>query len=79
MRFTANVGGWDKGLRFLAGIVLIILGLTGVITGTLAIIGYVVAAILLITGLVSFCPINAFLGLNTRKSADSSSPTEPGM
>ncbi len=77
MNLNANVGGWDRGLRLIIGVVLIILGLAGVFSGTIAILAYVVAAILLITGLITFCPLNALLGLNTRKQAETSSPDEP--
>ena len=56
----SNVGGIDRLLRVVAGLVLIALTLTGTI-GTWGWIGVVP----LLTGLVSFCPIYPLLGLST--------------
>jgi len=47
---------------------LIALGLLHVITGTAAIVAYVVAAIAIITGIVRFCPAWAMFGINTSGS-----------
>lgn len=68
MKFTANVGGWDRGVRLILGVLLFVLGFVGVFKGTLAIIGYIIGAIALVTGLVTYCPVNALLGFNTRKT-----------
>ncbi|HKJ69203.1 MAG TPA: DUF2892 domain-containing protein [bacterium] len=76
MKITANVGGWDRTIRLILGVVLFVLGFTGVFQGVLAIIGYIVGAIALITGLTTFCPANALLGFNSRKAA--TSPPETG-
>lgn len=71
MKLTANVGGWDRGIRLILGVLLFILGFAGVFRGTLAVIGYIVGAIALVTGLITFCPINALLGFNSRKASPS--------
>ena len=55
-----NVGGIDKILRIIAGIVLIALALTGVI----GLWGYI-GIIPLLTGLIGWCPLYLLLGLNT--------------
>ena len=55
-----NVGGIDRILRIVAGLVLIALTLTGVI-GVWGWIGVVPLA----TGLLSTCPVYSILGLNT--------------
>lgn len=68
MKLTYNVGGWDRVVRLILGVVLVLLGIMGVLKGALAIIGYVVAAIALITGIVTYCPANALLGINTCKT-----------
>ncbi len=62
---TSNVGAVDRGIRFVLGVVLIVLGLTHVLTGTTAIVGYVVGAIALVTGLVRYCPAWSIFGINT--------------
>lgn len=61
----ANVGGVERTVRVLIGLVLIALGLFHVVTGTGAIIAYVIGAIALITGLVRFCPAWKLFGINT--------------
>ena len=63
----ANVGGVERTIRVLIGLVLIALGLFHVLTGTGAIIAYVVGAIALITGLVRFCPAWKLFGINTSR------------
>lgn len=55
-----NVGTIDRTLRVLAGIVLI--GLAA--TGTVGVWGYI-GVVPLLTGLFSFCPLYALIGLNT--------------
>jgi hypothetical protein len=57
---AANVGGIDRVLRIVAGIVLIALAATGVI-GAWGWIGVVP----LVTGLFRFCPFYPILGMNT--------------
>ena len=61
----SNVGGLDRGIRIVIGVVLLTLGFLHVVTGTLAIVAYVVAAVALITGLIRFCPAWSICGINT--------------
>ena len=56
----SNVGGTDKLLRIVAGLVLIVLAATGMV-GTWGWIGVVP----LLTGLFNFCPVYTLLGMNT--------------
>jgi hypothetical protein len=63
-----NVGSIDRGVRAILAIVLIVLGLTGVLTGTLAVIGYFLGAVLLLTSLVGFCPLYALINIRTSKA-----------
>ncbi len=58
----ANVGGVDRILRTILGLVLI--GLT--MTGTIGIWGWI-GVILLATGVFSFCPAYSLLGIKTCK------------
>ena len=62
-----NVGTIDKVIRILIAVVVVVLYFTHVITGVLAIILLVLSAILVVTSLLSFCPIWLALGLSTKK------------
>jgi len=62
-----NVGTIDKVIRILIAVVVVVLYFTHVISGVLAIILLVLSAILVVTSLLSFCPIWLALGLSTRK------------
>jgi len=59
---NSNVGGIDKILRILVGIVLIVLALTG----TIGVWGWI-GVLPLATGLFNFCPAYKLLGVNTCK------------
>ncbi len=63
----ANVGGMDRVIRAILGIVLLAVGIFAV-AGTWQWVSIVVGAILVLTSLVSFCPLYAVLKLNTCKS-----------
>jgi hypothetical protein len=63
----ANVGFVDKTVRIVIAIGLLSLYFTNLISGALAIILLIAAAILLITSFISFCPIWHLLGISTRK------------
>jgi hypothetical protein len=56
----ANVGSIDRGLRIVAGLVLI--GLAA--TGTVGLWGYI-GVVPLLTGAFGNCPVYSILGLNT--------------
>jgi mannose/fructose/N-acetylgalactosamine-specific phosphotransferase system component IID len=60
-----NMGTTDKTLRLIAAVIAVALAATGTITGTLAIIAYVVAAVFVLTSFVSFCPLYRVFGLRT--------------
>ncbi len=62
-----NMGITDKGIRISIALVLAILSFTNVITGTLAILALVAAAIFVLTSLISFCPLYTILGIKTCK------------
>lgn len=59
----------DKAIRLIVALVLTALYFTGPLTGTLGmgIVGLVVAAVFVLTSLVSFCPLYTLLGINTCK------------
>jgi hypothetical protein len=59
-----NVGGTDRAVRILLGLVLIPVGYFA-LSGVLAWLAYAVGAIGLVTGVVRFCPANALFGVDT--------------
>ena len=59
---AANVGGIDRTLRIVVGIVLITLYF--VLQGPVRYVG-LLGLVALFTGLVSFCPLYMLLGINT--------------
>jgi hypothetical protein len=62
-----NVGTIDRVIRILIAVVVVVLYFTKVVSGTLGIILLALAAIFVVTSLLSFCPIWKALGLSTRK------------
>ena len=64
---TKNMGSVDKGIRLALAALVVILYLTGVISGVWAIILGILAVIFVATSLVSFCPLYAPFKLSTRK------------
>ncbi|HET6557696.1 MAG TPA: DUF2892 domain-containing protein [Prolixibacteraceae bacterium] len=61
-----NMGATDTGIRILAAVIIGILYFTNVISGTLAIVLLVVAGLLILTSLISFCPVYWPFGISTR-------------
>jgi len=59
----------DRIIRIVLGVILAALAITGVATGALAVVAWVVAAILLVTGIVGFCPLYAILRFSTKSAA----------
>lgn len=62
-----NMGTIDKVIRILVAVVLVVLYFTHIITGVLAIILLALAAIFVVTSLLSFCPLYLPFGLSTRE------------
>ena len=52
-----NMGNLDRSLRLIGAAVLILLYFLNVISGTLGIVSLVIAAMLIITSFISFCPL----------------------
>ncbi len=57
---NANVGGIDRILRIVAGLVLVVLA----VTGTVGAWGWI-GVVPLLTGLIGWCPAYPLLGMNT--------------
>ena len=64
-----NESGIDRGVRVIVGLLLAGLDLFGVLSGWVGIVGLVVGVVLVLTGMVGFCPISAALKLHTNKTA----------
>ena len=62
-----NMGSIDRTIRILLAIVVLVLYLLKLISGTAAIILGIFAIIFLITSLVAFCPLYVPLKISTRK------------
>jgi hypothetical protein len=62
-----NMGSTDRVFRLLIAVVLVALYFTGTVTGTLGVIGLVVAAVFTLTSVVSFCPLYSLFGIKTCK------------
>jgi hypothetical protein len=67
----ANMGTIDRVMRIIAAVVIATLYFTNMISGTLAIILLVFAAIFVLTSFISFCPLYVPFGLSTKKKENS--------
>ncbi|UCC47526.1 MAG: DUF2892 domain-containing protein [Gemmatimonadota bacterium] len=74
----SNVGGTDRVIRIVLGIVLLVVAYLW-LSGALAIIAYVVGAIALITGLAGWCALYTVFGINTCKAPSPPPPPPPPM
>lgn len=57
----------DRIIRVVVGLLLLVLFLTDTVAGTLGTILLVLGALLVVTGLIGFCPIYALLKTKTSK------------
>ena len=62
-----NMGVIDRVIRIILAIVVLVLYLTGAISGTAAIILGIIAVIFVLTSLVGFCPAYVLFGISTKK------------
>lgn len=63
----ANLGSTDKLIRLLLAIVLIVLYYKEIIVDTMGIVALIVALMLTLTSLISFCPLYTLFGASTCK------------
>ena len=64
-----NESGLDRAIRIVLGIVLLGLDITGIVAGGLGIAFIVLGALLLVTGIVGFCPAYGLLKFSTKKAS----------
>ncbi len=62
-----NESTLDRVLRVVFGLLLLVLFFLQVLTGTPGVISVIIGAMLLITGLVGFCPLYTLLKIKTNK------------
>lgn len=63
-----NESGLDRIIRVVFGLVLLVLGWGGFVTGTAGTIFKILGFIPLLTGLIGFCPLYALFKFRTNKS-----------
>jgi K+-transporting ATPase A subunit len=63
-----NMGNIDRGLRVVVALVVAVLYFAGQISGTVAIILGILAAVFILTSLVGTCPLYLPFGLSTKKN-----------
>lgn len=62
-----NVGNTDKIIRLIIAAILAVLYFSGTVTGTIGIVMAIVAGVLVMTTIVSFCGLYTILGISTCK------------
>lgn len=62
-----NMGGIDKAIRIIVALVIAILYFTNQISGTVAIVLMVLAAVFVLTSLMGTCPLYLPFGISTKK------------
>lgn len=62
-----NMGIIDRVIRILLAAVVLVLYLTGVISGVLALVLGIIAVIFVLTSLIAFCPLYLPCKISTRK------------
>jgi hypothetical protein len=60
-----NMGLADRIIRIVIAVVMGILYFTGTVSGTLGLVLLILAAVFVLTSLISFCPIYAPFGIRT--------------
>ncbi len=60
-----NVGINEMTIRYVGGMILVVLGLAQVLKGGWAMAGYVLGGIAVVSGLVGYCPLWSVLGVST--------------
>ena len=65
-----NIGTTDKTIRILIAVAIAVLYFTNIISGTLAIILGILAAVFIITSFMSFCPLYLPFGITTFKKKE---------
>jgi hypothetical protein len=62
-----NMGLIDRIIRVLVAVVVVVLYVTNVVSGTFGIVLLVLSGVFILTSLISYCPLYLPIGLDTRK------------
>lgn len=62
-----NEAGWDRIVRVILGIVLLVLTFTGTVSGALGTVLMIVGFIALLTGIIGICPAYMLFKVRTNK------------
>lgn len=62
-----NMGAADKIIRILAALVIAVLYVNNIISGTIAVILGIIAIVFVLTSFISFCPLYLPFGISTFK------------
>ncbi|MBE0687373.1 MAG: DUF2892 domain-containing protein [Anaerolineaceae bacterium] len=63
-----NEAGWDRIVRVILGVVLLILAFSNIVTGGLSTLFIIVGILALLTGLSGICPVYMLLKFRTKKN-----------
>lgn len=63
-----NESSADRIIRILLGIVLLVLGWGGFVTGTAGLVLKILGFVPLLTGIIGYCPLYGLFKLSTKKS-----------
>ena len=69
IKLEINEAPVDRAVRVVLGIVLAAVAIGGAVSAPLLYVVWLVAAILLVTGIVGFCPLYALLRVSTKSKA----------
>lgn len=65
LKMKMNMGSADRIIRVIIAAIVVVLYVTGIVSGTLGIVLLVLAGVFILTSLISFCPLYALLGIRT--------------
>ncbi len=66
-KMKLNMGSWDRIIRLLVTIMVVVLLIAGVLKGALAVILGIIAIVFFVTSVVGFCPLYVVFGVSTKK------------
>ena len=66
--FKANEANWDRIARVVLGIILLVLGWGGIVSGGWGVFLKIIGFVPLLTGLLGYCPIYGLLKFGTKKA-----------